>query len=359
MKIAIDISQIIYQTGVSTYTRELVKALLKVDKKNEYILFGGSLRRLAELQNFADSLKGNFTTRFLPIPPTAADMLWNRLHVGNVENFIGNIDVFHTSDWAQAPTKAYKVTTVHDLTPLLLPNQTHPKIVATHKRRLKWIKKDVDMVIVPSKSAMSDLSKLGIEKSRIVSIAEAPSEQYKPRSEKEVDILKNKYGIKGKYFLAVGNAPRKNISRTIQGFLKSQSETLIENLVIVGRGDDSYLHSDNIIFTGHVPDEDLPVFYSGAEALLYASLYEGFGLPILEAFACNTPVLISNVSSLPEVAGDAAVQVNPESIDSISRGIIELIKDKQKWVKKGTKRVKDFSWEKTARKTLEIYEQAS
>jgi glycosyltransferase involved in cell wall biosynthesis len=359
MKIAIDISQVIYQTGVSTYTKELVRNILKVDKYNEYVLFGGSLRRMSELQSFADSLKGNFTTRFIPLPPTGADMLWNILHIGNIENFIGKVDVFHTSDWAQAPTKnAYSVTTVHDLTPLIMPEQTHTKIVATHKRRLKWIKKEVDRVIVPSQSALKDMIKMGVEKSKVVVIPEAPGVQFIQKSDKEVEKLKRKYGIKGKYLLAVGNAPRKNISRTIQAFLQSQNQTGIERLVIVGRGDDPYLHSDNVIFTGHVPEEDLPVFYSGAEALVYASLYEGFGLPVLEAFSCKCPVLISNTSSLPEVAGDAAVKVNPESIDSIAKGIVELIQNRKSLIQKGSHRVKEFNWEKTAKLTIEIYNQS-
>lgn len=357
MKIGIDISQIIYQTGVSRYTRELVKSLLKVDKKNSYILFGGSLRRMAELYAFTDSLEGNFTTRFLPIPPTLADMVWNRLHVGNIENFIGDIDVFHTSDWAQAPSKAFKVTTVHDLTPLILPKETHPKVVAAHKRRLAWVKKDVDRVIVPSRSALIDLSKFGVEKDKIVVIPEAQGDEFKPQSDKKISLVKSKHFIKGKYFLCVGNAKRKNIERTIQAFLRTQQQTDVDKLVVVGSGQDNYLHSDNVIFTGHVLNEDLPALYSGAEGLLYASLYEGFGLPILEAFACKIPVLISNTSSLPEVAGEASVRVNPESIDSISKGIIELKKNYRDLVIKGSSRVKLFSWDETAKKTLEVYEQ--
>lgn len=358
MKIAIDISQIIYQTGVSTYTKELVKSLLSVDKKNEYVLFGGSLRRLNELQDFADTLKGNFTTRFLPIPPTVADLLWNQFHIGNIENFIGKVDVFHTSDWAQAPTKAYSVTTVHDLSPLKMPEQTHPKIVATHKRRLKWIKRETDAVIVPSDSAKKDLASFKVSRDKIYTIPEAPAERFGAQPKVSIEKIKMKYGIKGKYFLSVGNAPRKNIPRTIEAFLETIDKTGVSTLVVVGRGDDSYLHSDNVIFTGHIPDNELPVFYSGSEGLLYASLYEGFGLPILEAFKCKTPVLISDRSSLPEVAGDAAVTVNPESATSISKGIVELLDKRKQLIKLGSERVKDFTWEKTAMMTLEVYNQA-
>ncbi|KKQ96568.1 MAG: hypothetical protein UT23_C0029G0007, partial [Candidatus Woesebacteria bacterium GW2011_GWA1_39_12] len=107
MKIAIDISQSIYGTGVSWYTRSLVENLLTLDDQNEYLLFGGSLRRLGELRKFA---KG----KYYPIPPSLADFIWNRLHVLPIENLIGEVDVFHSSDWTQPPSKAFKVTTVHD-----------------------------------------------------------------------------------------------------------------------------------------------------------------------------------------------------------------------------------------------------
>jgi len=356
MKIAIDISQIIYDTGVSTYTKELVKNLLKIDNKNEYLLFGGSLRRLDELNSFTESLKGNFKTKFFPLPPSAADFLWNRIHFGNIENVIGKIDVIHFSDWAQPPTNAYSVTTIHDMSPILLPEETHPKIVAVHRRKLKWVIKEIDKVIVPSQSGKDDLHKLGVASEKIVVTPEACADRFEPASENVIEKLKKKYGISGKYLIAVGNAPRKNIRRTIEAFQMAQPKIGIDNLVIIGRGDDPYLHSDRVIFTGHVPENEMPVFYSGAEALVYASLYEGFGLPILEAFACKCPVVVSDVSSLPEVAANAAVMVKPLSARSIADGIVEVLKDRTEWVKKGNRRLKDFSWEKTAQQTLEIYE---
>ena len=132
MKIAIDISQIVYGTGVSTYTENLIKDLLKIDKDNEYLLFAGTLRRKQGV------LKVFSQARVFPIPPTLADVLWNRLHIFPIEKFIGDVDVLHTSDWSEPPSNAFKVTTVHDLYPFKFPRLVHPKILEVHKRKMNF-----------------------------------------------------------------------------------------------------------------------------------------------------------------------------------------------------------------------------
>ena len=106
---------------------------------------------------------------------------------------------------------------------------------------------------------------------------------------------------------------------------------------------------------GHVSDDEIASFYSGAKALIYPSLYEGFGIPILDAYVCNTPVITSNYGSMKEVSGDAAILVDPEDIDSISNGINKAIKYKEQMIEKGMKRVKNFSWHINARETLKVY----
>lgn len=109
MRICIDVSQIVYGTGVSVYTRNLIQNLLKIDQKNEYVFFAGTLRRKADVLRFVPDAK------VFPIPPTLADIIWNRTHVLPIEKLVGKIDVFHSSDWTQPPSNAFKVTTVHDL----------------------------------------------------------------------------------------------------------------------------------------------------------------------------------------------------------------------------------------------------
>src|SRR5258708_1706108 len=196
MRIGIDISQIIYGTGVSVYTYELVKNLLKTDKANQYVLFGGSLRRRQELRKF--------TQNILPLSPTLADLLWNRLHMVNVERFIGKIDVLHSSDWTQPPTEAFKVTTVHDLAPLKFQAETPKRVVEVHKRRLYWVFEEVDRIIVPTKFIRDELLEMGVDESRIRVVYESAGENFKKVDNKLVIETKRKFAIHEDYIIAVG-----------------------------------------------------------------------------------------------------------------------------------------------------------
>ncbi len=353
MKIGIDISQIVYETGVSVYTKNLVKNLLIIDKNNEYVLFGSSLRRSAYLKSFLTSLQGDALKKLFPFPPVLLNLIWNKLHTLPIEKLIGKIDVFHSSDWTQPPTNALKVTTVHDLSPLKFPDETHPKIVNTHKLRLEWVKKEVDRVIVPSKTTREDALEFGIPEKKIIVIPEAPDPIFKPSGQLEVQKLKRKYKIDGNYILSIGANPRKNTKRIIDAFMKLKRSDL--KLVIVGQPYFGEVTSSNVIFLGHAKVDDMPILYSGAEALVYPSLYEGFGLPILESFACHTPVVTSKFGSMAEVAGGAAVLVDAYNVDSIAEGITEAINKREILINRGLTRIRDFSWEKTAKDTLEVY----
>lgn len=355
MKIAIDISQVVYGTGVSTYTRNLVKNLLVIDQ-NEYILFGSTLRRRDELDAFLGTLHGlNFESKIFPIPPTLASYVWNRLHILPVERLIGEVDVFHSSDWIQPPTRAFNVTTIHDLIPLKFPELSHPRIVSTHKERLKWVTREVDAVIVPSKTTAKDAVSLGIKEDKIRVIPEAPDPIFAPVKKDEIKRVKKRYGIYGKYLLAIGITPRKNTERIIEAFETFKVDTRM-NLVVVGHPFGKFKAKRGVLFLKHVQFRELPAFYSGADALVYPSLYEGFGLPILEAYACKTPVITSNLGSMKEIAGNAAVLVDPYDVDSIVEGIKKALRAKSLG-RKGVKRVKNFSWQKTASETLKIYKE--
>jgi glycosyltransferase involved in cell wall biosynthesis len=355
MRIAIDVSQIIYGTGVSNYTLNLVENLLKVDKENEYVLFGGSLRRFTELKQKCKRICGkeNCDAEIFPFAPAVADIVWNRLHIFPVEALVGKIDIFHSSDWVQPPTSAYKVTTIHDLVPIKYPKLSDPKVVSVHRARFKRVKRQVERLITPSESTKKDLIDLGVDNKRIVVIPEAPNSVYKVVQRKKVDNLKKRLRIPGKYFLSVGLSPRKNTQRIIKAFRKIKNDNL--KLVIVGKLGTKQAQERGVIYTGYLPSSDMPALYAGAEALVYPSLYEGFGLPILEAFACRTPVVTSNVGSMKEIAKCASVMVNPYSIESIAEGMKRSIKEREKFVKRGTRELRKYSWKKTAKKTLQVY----
>lgn len=359
MKIGIDISQIVYGTGVSVYTQNLIENLRKIDKKNEYLLFGGSLRQKEKLQNYG--------AKVFSFPPTLADFVWNRLHLLPVENFLGPIDVFHSSDWTQPPTKAAKVTTIHDFGFLKYPQVAHPKIKAVMMRRFKWIKQEIDLIIAVSEATKKDIVEiLNIPNEKIRVVYEAASENINQVKDKKIiERIKNKYGIKGDYLLSVATLePRKNLKRIIEAFNLLNIKDL--SLVIVGKsGWDEEINKwgfknkdRRIIFTGYVEQNDLSSFYSGAKCFVFPSFYEGFGLPILEAMKCGCPVVTSNLSSMPEVAGEAGILVEPLDIKKIANGVKQAMENRQELIKKGFEQSKKFSWEKTAEQTLKVYKEA-
>lgn len=346
MRIAIDISQIAYGTGVSVYTKNLVTNLLKIDRDNDYVLFAGALRRRKEILSYFPQAK------VFPIPPTAADLLWNRLHILPVEKLIGKIDVLHTSDWTEPPSNAYKVTTVHDLYPFKFPRVVSPAVREVHKRKLNWVLRESKKIIVPSGSTKSDLVKFGAREELIRVIPEAPS--LKKSDEAGVIRAKKKYNLQGNYLITIGVTALKNTKRIIEAFQRARIGTL--KLVLVGRPLGVEVGGErNIRILGHVPEEDLSGLLTGSSGLVFASLYEGYGIPILDAFACGVPVVTSNVASMPEVAGDAAVLVDPYDVSSISEGIRSILRGPKGWVEKGNERVKGFSWEKAAQETLKVY----
>lgn len=173
MKIAIDISQIVYEgTGVGNLVRKLVKHLLKIDKENSYVVFGSSLRRKKVLDDFCSNdldHSNKAQIKLFSLPPTILDFLWNKLHIAPIEWFIGDVDVFISSDWTQPPTKkAKKATILYDLIVYKYPQETAKKIVETQKRRLAWVKKECDVVFCISKASKQDaMNILAIDEGRL------------------------------------------------------------------------------------------------------------------------------------------------------------------------------------------------
>lgn len=356
MRVAIDVSQIIFGTGVSTYTRNLVQGLLNIDNLNNYIFFGGSLRRFGELKSDVASFKGRFIPKVFAYPPAFSDLVWNRLHFLPVEKLIGNVDVLHTSDWSEPPSKAFKVTTVHDLYPFKFPRLIHPKILEVHKRKMYWSIKESNAIIVPSISTKNDLVNLGASENVIRVIPEAPGAQ--KAAERDIELVKKKYKIQGDYVLSVGITPLKNTKRIIEAFHQARVGKDLK-LVLLGRPNNIDVQEErNIRILGHVPDVDYGALLSGSRALIFASIYEGYGIPILDGFACGVPVVTSNTASMPEVSGGAAVLVDPKDLGSISDGIVKALKGPKGLVEKGYERIKNFSWEKTAQATLQVYSEA-
>jgi len=370
MKIGIDISQIVFQgTGVAQYTKKLVENLLRIDKENEYVFFGSSLRQKKRLDDYLANLaeRKNVSVKTFPFPPLLLEFLWNKLHLLPIERLIGPVDVFHSSDWLQAPIRAKKVTTIHDLIVYKYPESFQQRgghdVVANQKRRLGWVKKEGDLIIVDSEATREDVIEvLKIPQERIHVVYLAADERFRPQPRSEINKVKRRYKIKGDYLLSVGTQePRKNLKRVIQAYLTLKPDYPKLSLLVAGSsGWGEEIKSVNgVKLLGFVPDEDLPALYSGAQCFVYPSLYEGFGLPVLEAMASGCPVVTSGVSSLPEVAGAAAVLVNPKSAEEIAEGIKKALKNCQRLSEKGLTQAKRFTWERTAKETLKVYREAA
>lgn len=333
MRVGFDVSQIAHKGGVNTYTQKLAEQLSYLPNVEMVYLYS-SLR-----VPYQGNLKNVKAYR---LPPTLFEMLFNRWRSIPVETFIGSVDIFHSSDWTQPPSKAKKVTTYHDLVALKYPEWSHPKIIEVHKRKLKLVEREIDAIIAVSESTKRDLIEVSsIPADKITVIYEAPSANFKPQSEEKVKRFKEKYKLPERYALAIGGVGgRRNLNR-IQEAAKDY------NLVIAG------------VTLPWLSIEELELLYNAADVLMYCSLYEGFGIPILDAFSTGLPVITSNVSSMPEVGGDAALYVDPFNVEDIKNKLDQMMRDEQlkkEMIKKGFKQVKKFSWEKAAQQTLGVYE---
>lgn len=350
MKIAIDVSQMCYEgTGVARYVYGLTEALLHRGKKHEFILYAGTLRQRAYFKKLQQTKPWNTASwRILPLPPKFTGTAFNLLPF-RAEWLVGKVDIFHSSDWSEVSTKCPSVTTVHDLVFVKYPGTVDPLILRTQTQRLKKIRRDHSHIIVDSESTKNDLMETyQLPAERITVIYPGLHPQYKPQSKKEIDRVKKKYDLPEKFILSVGTQePRKNLERLTQA-----AEKIGLPLVLVGK----HGWGEKTKTLGFIPDVDLPAIYSAATVFAFPSLYEGFGFPVLEAMACGTPVVTSNISSLPEVAGEAGVLVDPTDIGAISKGLQKALKNREQLVSLGKKQASLFTWEKAAKQTMEVYE---
>jgi glycosyltransferase involved in cell wall biosynthesis len=332
MRVGLDISQVAHQGGVATYTKNLSEHLQRITDL-QMVYFYSSLRK-----PYRGQLRG---VKKFKLPPTLFELLFNKLRNVGIEKFIGPVDVFHSSDWTEPPTKSKKVTTYHDVVPLKYPTWSHPQIVDVAKRRLRLVEKEVDMVIAVSNTTKKDLMEISkIPSEKIVVIYEGVGEDFKPQDSEKVEAFRKRMSLPEEFVLAIGGiGERRNLKRVREACKKY-------SLVVTGET------------IPYVSEEEMPLLYASAKVLLYPSFYEGFGLPILEAMAVGTPVITSSVSSMSEVGGEAVEYVNPESVIDIENKLRFVWSDQKKrdsMIKKGFLQAKKFSWEKCAKETAEVY----
>lgn len=366
LKIGIDSSRVSVtkKTGTEYYSLNIISALIRCDRQNQYILY------IRDKDSFSDISLKNVSRVNISVT-----RLWTQLGLA-AELFRSRPDVLfipaHTLPIIR-PRGLRTVVTIHDLGYEYL-EQYHkfPGRLYLNKST-EYAAGNADRLIAVSEATKKDLiTKLGVTESKIDVVYEGYDDKiFKKSSEQEKDRVKKKYNL-GRYLLFVGTIqPRKNIENIIRAFEEVSKKDDID-IVICGKSGwlNSKIYSlpaelgveDRVRFIDYVSIEDLPGLYSGSEGFVFPSLFEGFGLPVIEAFACGTPVLTSNVSSLPEVAGDAAILVDPYDVESISQGMYQLVSNKKltdQLREKGFARAKTFSWEKAAKQTLEVLEKTA
>lgn len=364
-KVGLDFTPAIYGRGVSRYTINLVDALLK-HTSVDLTLYGSSLRQKSELQKIARKFKTK--TAFQNFPPSVLSKMW-KIGLNPIKKTIPNIEVFHSWDWIQPPDKNLPlVSTIHDLAILRFPETAHPRVERMHHESWKVLKERQAEIIAVSHTTKKDIVRLlGIPSYQIHVIPESLpleiAELDKKMTEEQAEIAKERLQLKKPYILFVGTRePRKNLLRLIDAWMPLQKD--IQLIVAGDKGwdestDEKYANLENLRFLGRVSDKELNVLYAEAELFAYPSLYEGFGLPILEAFHHGTPVLTSKVTALIEVAGNAAELIDPESVESIREGIKKILAEKPDDQKKRLQRMiirlQMFSWKNVAKQTLEVY----
>jgi glycosyltransferase involved in cell wall biosynthesis len=373
MRIGIDISLSVGEkTGVGYYTANLVDALAKIDKTNEYLLYPFFYHMYrSDLKTAVAPRQKNFHLHYEKIPKPIIDMLW--YSPIPKKWILGNVDILHSTTFS-APQHHYGklIVTIYDVSFLTLP-ECHTEANREHclKGTLDAVKYANRIIAISNHGKQELVKYFNADPDKIVVTHLAAKDIFAPCTMEEQNRVCEKYGIPRDFILSVRSSdPRKNIGMLIRAYRNLPENVKNQHpLVMAGGkgGSNSDLGAltepntpDRIRYIGYVDEQDLPALYSAAAVFVYPSLYEGFGLPILEAMSCGAPVITSNTSSMPEVSGDAALLIDPTDVSQLTTKILELmgndaLRKELSW--KGIERAGQFSWEKTARTTLKIYEE--
>jgi glycosyltransferase involved in cell wall biosynthesis len=369
LRIAIDGSAIpARMAGAGVYTYQLVRALAELPREHRLVVFARP--------GLFDDLASQGRLEVVHIDPRsrALRLGWEQIVLPFLLQRY-RIDVIHSphhhTPFALAAPHPRRVVTVHDVTFLLLP-QRYPPVRRLYMEAVTRASVAVaDAIITPSQTVRDDVvRRLRVPPDRIVAIPEAAAPRFAPASGDERARVREKYGLPQRFVLSVGSRePGKNRARLLRAIALLRDQGLDCAFAVVGQQawrfeDEMALVrrlglAERVRFLGYVPDADLPALYSAATVFAYPSLYEGFGLPVLEAMACGTPVVTSNVSATAEVAGDAALLVNPRDTQALAGAIGHLLSDEALHADlraRGLKRAGQFSWARAARETLLLYE---
>lgn len=373
MNIGIDYTAGLKQRGgIGRYTRGLLTTLAELDHHNHYTLLATPEAPLEHLDFFQHY--SNFSHKIYPLPERWLTIGWHRFYLPfPVEWFAGSLDVFHAPNFILPPVhRAKTLLTVHDLSFI-----RHPQGAVETLRN--WLNKVVprslaraDHILADSESTKKDLIDLfGLTPTDITVVGAGVEARFQPiTDELRLSQVRQRYHLPPeKLILGLGTLePRKNFTGLIQAYNESPVHETHQLVIAGGKGwlyDDIFKAAetsplaDQIHLIGFVADEDLPTLYSLADIFAYPSHYEGFGIPVIEAMACGTPVVCADNSSLPEVAGLAALQISATDTPALADALQRLATDsllRERAIQEGFKQAKKFGWQEATRRLLEVYQ---
>lgn len=356
--------------GNESYATNLIEALAEIDQVNLYTLY---VTRREAVERFRDRWPNFSVKATLPHTPLIRIPL-----TLSAELRRNPVDVLHVQFTSPPFSPCPVVVSIHDLSFEHLPQTFKWRSRKQLRITVRRSAREAGQVIALSEFARRDIvNSYGVPAENISVIPLAAPPQFRPvNDERELQRVRQTYGIESDYILSVGSIqPRKNLSRLVAAYSRlrrAKPKVKLPKLVLVGKCAwlfDETLRAireleveDSVILTGYVPEEDLPALYSGATCFVYPSYFEGFGLPPLEAMQCGAPVIVGNRTSLPEVVGEAAVLVDPFDVDALANAVETVVNDAELRTElrmKGLERAKLFNWHTTARQTLEVYQKAA
>ena len=375
MKIGIDFINLYdLDVGLGRYAQQLIYGLTTVDQENEYTLFIN-----AKVSNQIYITNPRFQIQVIKTPSrkyAPYNQIYFAFHKRHLQ--AQDFDLLHspvTPLPLLLPKKIKTIVTLHDLAWRLFPENFRPEGVVWW--RFAWPRslKKSNHIVVPSESTKQDILKFyGIPEEKITVIYPYISLHLLETSSENLNVFKKRYNLPERYILYVEALRKnKNLELLLKAFqILKKEKNISQKLVLAGLkewGNErifleiTRLNLENeVIVTGAISDDDLPLIYEAADVFVFPSLYEGFGYPPLEAMTCGTPVIVSNISSLPEIVGDAGLYCNPLDIQDIAEKIYQVLSSPslaEKLRNLGLRRVKQFSMEKMINKYLEVYQKVA
>jgi glycosyltransferase involved in cell wall biosynthesis len=353
LRIVVDVSPLSHpRTGVGNYIRGSLLGLAEAGGHDVVAFAPASGRGKREIEA---ALAGVGVARSLPVFPAAHALrtAWSRLGRPPTERLLGAFDVLHFSDWMYPPQRAgLRSTMIHDLVPLHHPEWVHPRTRRMHGAKYRHAARTCDVVFVNSRFTADDVAEtLAVPAERIHVAYPGLEPEFTPAGER--------LELEGPYVLTVATLePRKNLATLIEAHRRLDGRLLLAVAGAAGWGTQPELDGTGIVRLGYTPPEELPRLYRGASVFVYPSLFEGFGMPVLEAMACGVPVVASSHASLDEACGDAAVRADPRDPEAIVGAIDAAIERRAELVSLGIAHARSFTWLANGRAHLAAWEPA-